>query len=527
MVNLSSVFQGLRPSCSRSAFLFWILCLLCWFWQRERFLLDGDTGYHIRMGEYIGTHFQFAQFDIFSYFSPPVTWSNHEWLSQVIFYFLHQLGGLSAVVLLSSFLVAFYHSFLFSRIQKQTGTLTAYIAILFVLGNTYVHWLARPHLWTHVFFVLFLKILDDYQTHSINRLKWLPALMLFWVNLHGGFILGLCLILFYAGMNFLQSLFFSGPKRKESIHKGNVFSLLFFLASLVCLINPDGIHILLFPFQIASCKEVLKNVQEFRSADFQAFFPFLYSAIPLLGVCLLSRKTVPFLQTVLIILFFQLSLYSIRHIPLFAILAAPIFAQQLAYLWTNFNYKPAFVEKLQKRFSSLNRQSQSPFLVDGVIFASVFLMFFSTQLNAFEAKFPEQSNPVKASEFIEKEQLPGNLFSDDSSGDYLIYRLWPKYKVFSYGSNDHAGIERFKAYEKVLRLKRGWEEVLEKYNVNWMVWPPQSAQAAIFEKDARWKLIYIDNASMIFIRNASQNQRWLEKYSDVKPVHSQKPLESK
>lgn len=525
MPTLSSVFQSLRPSRSRSAFLFWIIFLLCWFWQKERFLLDGDTGYHIRMGEYIWTHFQFARLDIFSYFTPLVAWSNHEWLSQVIFYFFHQLGSLSAIVLLSGFLVALYHSFLFSQMQKQTGTLAAYIATFFVLGNTYVHWLARPHLWTHLFFVLFLKILGDYQIRSINRLKWLPALMLFWVNLHGGFILGICLILFYAGMNFFQSFFFSEPQRKTSLQKGKILSLFFFFTTIVCLVNPDGIHAFLFPFQIAGCSEVLKNVQEFRSADFQVFFPFLYAAIPLLGTCLLSQKPVSFLQTALLLIFFQLSLYSIRHIPLFAIVAAPVFAEQLAHLWKSFN-KPALAEKLRNQFSNINHQSRSPFLVDGIIFTAVSFMLFSTHLTSFEAKFPETSNPVNACEFIQKEKLTGNLFSDDSSGDYLIYRLWPEYKVFSYGFNDHSGIERFKDYEKVLRFKAGWEGVLNKHNVNWMVWPPESVQAVIFEKDVRWKLVYADNASMIFIRNTSKNRYWIEKYPDVKPVRSQRLVES-
>ena len=55
---------------------------------------------------------------------------------------------------------------------------------------------ARPHLFTWLFMVVTLAIL----TTGGKRLYWLPAVMLIWANLHGGFILGLVLqVIFIVG----------------------------------------------------------------------------------------------------------------------------------------------------------------------------------------------------------------------------------------------------------------------------------------------------------------------------------------
>src|SRR5436305_1536099 len=63
------------------------------------------------------------------------------------------------------------------------------------LSGSSIHWLARPHLISWIFSLGFLHLIQDAQAGNRKRLLWLPALMLLWVNLHGGFFLGLVLLL--------------------------------------------------------------------------------------------------------------------------------------------------------------------------------------------------------------------------------------------------------------------------------------------------------------------------------------------
>src|SRR5205814_8817890 len=77
-----------------------------------------------------------------------------------------------------------------------------------------LHWLARPHIFSLLLTVVWYRILDDYQYKKINRLRFLPLLMLLWVNLHGGFILGFVLLGVYLAGNAL--VFMAQSSERES-----------------------------------------------------------------------------------------------------------------------------------------------------------------------------------------------------------------------------------------------------------------------------------------------------------------------
>src|ERR1700694_1275599 len=64
-----------------------------------------------------------------------------------------------------------------------------------------IHLFARPHVLAWLFAVIWFQILDSSEsadgTESRRRLWYLPALMMLWVNLHGGFVLGFALLGLY------------------------------------------------------------------------------------------------------------------------------------------------------------------------------------------------------------------------------------------------------------------------------------------------------------------------------------------
>ena len=76
-----------------------------------------------------------------------------------------------------------------------------------VTGASAIHWLARPHLFTLLFAVIFYSLLERVHEGHTRLLWWLPALMLVWTNLHGGFFVGLILVGAYAGGELLRTLF--------------------------------------------------------------------------------------------------------------------------------------------------------------------------------------------------------------------------------------------------------------------------------------------------------------------------------
>ena len=241
-------------------------------------LNDCDTGYHIRAGEFILDNRMIPRHDIFSFTSPPLPWTAHEWLSEVIMAGVHRMSGLTGVVLLFAALIALIYYFLFRILRTDNGNiLLAVLIILLATASSQIHWLARPHIFSLGLMLLWHRLLENYHYRDINRLMALPVIMVLWVNLHGGFIIGFMLLAIYIMSNGIKS-FTIGETDERSLHrrKFRVLSLIAALCLLAAMINPFGYQILLFPFHLVSRKYLMDHILEFLSPNFHDPLPFKY-----------------------------------------------------------------------------------------------------------------------------------------------------------------------------------------------------------------------------------------------------------
>ena len=78
-------------------------------------------------------------------------------------------------------------------------------------------------------------------------------------------------------------------------------------------------------------------------------------------------------------------------------------------------------------FSLINRQSLGYLWLTGLILVVLTLAHTSR----LHSKFDDTLFPTKAVDFIMAEHISGNLFNNEEFGDYMIYKAWPKYRVFS------------------------------------------------------------------------------------------------
>src|SRR4051812_46549357 len=90
------------PSLTDLAFLMPVFFIFLKMGGAPALLRDGDTGWHIRTGEWILNHHQVPFADMFSFSRPGAPWFAWEWLWDVTFALLSRAGGLAAVVLAST-----------------------------------------------------------------------------------------------------------------------------------------------------------------------------------------------------------------------------------------------------------------------------------------------------------------------------------------------------------------------------------------------------------------------------------------
>ena len=132
--------------------------------------------------------------------------------------------------------------------------------------------------------------------------------------------------------------------------------------------------------------------------------------------------------------------------------------------------------------------------------------------------FDPKIKPMAAIEFLKKEKIPGNMFNNDEFGDCLIYAASPMYKVFIDGRLDMYGTDHFKEYRKVTSFKQGWEKVIDKYNISWIIFDTDTALSRHLLIDKDWKLIYSDKVASIYVKNVPAYRDLIKKYDSVRPA---------
>ena len=137
-------------------------------------LSDGDTGWHIRTGEWILAHGQVPVQDLFSYTRPGASWYAWEWAADVVFALIHSAGGLSALVFFCGFLLV-GTSILVLRwmIWRGSSALVAFPVMMLAVGGSTMHYLARPHIFTLLFLVIELWILDAQRRNPSQKIWFL------------------------------------------------------------------------------------------------------------------------------------------------------------------------------------------------------------------------------------------------------------------------------------------------------------------------------------------------------------------
>lgn len=499
-------------------FFFIAIFFYLFFAPNSGLLEDGDTGYHIRAGQYILDTFSIPKYDIFSYHTPPLAWTAHEWLSEVVMAGIHHLLGLTGIVAFFAFLLALTNYLLFKILRLYGADILIATAVtVLVFSSSRIHWLARPHVFSFLLMLICHFLLESWHRGQADRLYLLPPLLLLWVNLHGGYLGGFILLGAYLVGCAAGAI--RAPRAERAARTGKVEQLAWTgLACLAaCLINPYGYKILLFPLQLTSNQYLMDHVSEFLSPNFHEWMPFKYLLLLLIAVCAVSRRGVEATELVLILGFTNMALYSARYIPLFALITAPILTRHAGEARGLVPDRMAdFFSKRSANVARLDART-SLWLWPALALVMVALAIGSGK---WRHSFNEKSKPVAAGEFLMKQRIAGHMFNNDEFGDYLIYRGHPQYKVFFDGRSDMYGNEVMKEYNKVVNFEPGWEAVLDKYQVTWIFYDTNSNFSRFLARDSNWVLIYSDKIASIFVKNLPENDTLLARYPSVKLASS-------
>lgn len=516
----ATVSFAARPSSvlSLSDFAF-LIPILVLFWCTTGvgwLLTDSDTGWHIRTGEWILRNRRVPAVDIFSFTKPGSPWFAWEWLSDVMMDAVHHVAGLRGIVLLSLVLLALTSTCIYRNAVAESGhRLTALVLTTLAMAASTIHWLARPHLVTPLLAAVFLGTLIRVQrSGKTHLLLVLPPLTILWVNLHGGFFVGIVLLITYALGSVIQD--FIQENRVRVRRRAKDYALTAVACAVASLVNPYGYHLHLHIVQYLGTSFYVQRISEFQSADFHSFSAAYFETLLAFAIAAAFWHFASgrLIQVMLLLSWAHLALFSVRNVPIFAVVAAPSIAWALRE-WLAYARSSSSLKWLRRFSSSVSELEGGLQLIAShrkrgrlhsvpclAIVTLGVLLAYPGHLKALHAEFDPNRFPVMAASVLSQQTAPESirLYASWQWGGYLIYRLWPSLKVFDDGRTDFYGPEFVQDGLDVWDAHSNWSTILAEYHVNATLLPVDSALATVLRERPDWKPVYQDQVAVLFER---------------------------
>ncbi len=378
--------------------LFFFLFLL--YSTRGIYTLDPDFGWHYKMGELIAKN-GIPRTDPFSYTMPSYPFIDHEWLTNIGIYYLYELVGYKGLAVVFGLIAT---ASLFLQIAKKEIRF-AFVPLLFSgLALSYFTGI-RPQVLSWFFFSLLLFLFHSEETWKHFRF-FAPVLLLAWVNLHGGFALGVVTVILWILARTII---------RKRLDPTDLFVCL--LIIFVTAANPYGFSI---------WREIFNQMTEslrWRIAEWYpgVFYPHLtlwaFNIITFIFL-FLYRKKITMIYLLACLLFFLMAATTLRHTPFWLIIAQSGVIASISL----------FANERMKKTATKKR-----FILAYKVFVYICISTVLVQMYVditFLSLMQEKSfYPQEAVRFLQKSKISGHMLSVYNWGGYLIWKL-PGEKVF-------------------------------------------------------------------------------------------------
>jgi hypothetical protein len=451
--------------------------------------LDPDFWWHLKTGQLIWQTHSVPRVDPFSCARAGQPWVAHEWLSELFIYGLYEHIGNNGLVWLFAFLVALAHLITYLRCEGRpylAGAVTLWGAMA-----SLPTWGVRPQMLTLLLAAVVLFVLDRVEARP--KLVWaLPPLTLLWANLHAGYAAGIGLIALYLAGWFSEG-WFEKPKPTEKRAQRQLL-----IGGALCLVaavlNPNGIRLLWYPFETLNSRAMQKFITEWASPDFHQVVSWPLMALVPAAILALRWSGTRGRDVALLLPTAAMSLVSIRLVPLFVIVAIPIVSRG--------------VTEVARRDLSIRKLLEVPTQTDGkrwllngtvVLAVLVFTGVQIGQVNGRAERLERQTFPIEAVDFLASQPTQGCLFNHYYWGGYLIWRLYPKYRVGIDGRADLYGDSYIFDFVDTYNARPGWESRLQMDRRAAVIVPGGEPLAAALALSAGWKGVFIDPGVVVYM----------------------------
>jgi len=476
---ISSRFQ-------KSGIYVFLISSACVYYLLNAPLLLGhfDLGWHLAAGDLIRDQGRIPFQDPWSFTAAGRQWFNLSWLWDVFASALLQhtnFRGLILLVVVCGAVIVGYLTHLCLRGGASAFAVCIAVLSASVLYPAYaafpnIYLTASPNMATMLFSVIFYG-------ECLKRTKLifvLPALMLLWANLHGGFVLGLFIVGVFGGIALLR--------RDWANFK--IYSFVGAACFAVTFVNPLGWHIyegLMTVLGHFSQQYITEWWPYYRNITLPGSIPGIMYILLFVALELRYRTACPLEARLFSWFFLFLGFYQFRYLAFFFMFSTVPLALHLDGL-------------LPKQPSDF--RIERPLLIAGIIAA------FAVPL-AYTRIDPALGLPQMLSEqdvrYLETHFPHARLLNHWNFGGILIFRDRGAIPVFVDGRASTAyPDDLLRDYFKLGQLdvdESAWDAVLEKYHIDTVLWVRAHEQLRQFlVKKRGWKEAYTGLYASIYVK---------------------------
>jgi hypothetical protein len=443
--------------------------------------------WHLSTGQYILHTRAIPHTDPFSSTFAGKPWTTHEWLSDVLFYYVYSMAGSPGLLCFCGVVLAL--AFWFAYRSLSGPLLIRLLALVLGIWAARPSFSVRPLVFTLLLATLFLFFLRRFIARGhYGDLFALPVLSVLWVNLHGAYILGPALIVL-----FLVGVVADWFWRLHDAAKAKRRLLGLALALLACLVlvplNANGFAMYSYPFQTLRSSAMQSGIMEWRSPDFHMAIFYPFAALLFLTVAAFALvPSRPRPSEVLLFGFFGLAaLHSMRNLPIFVLVAFPLLATYASIPVRRFWPFPLLPVLLRRTLA-----------VCVLILAAVISSDAVANHLSDEASLEQSLFPFKAAAFLDEKHLPAPILNSYDFGGYLIWKLYPRYLVYIDGRADLYGDAFLENFIHLYQVDVDPRPALA--GIHTVILEPRCALANFLRSQQDWNRVYEDRVAVVFSR---------------------------
>lgn len=475
-----------------------ILLFMLLFTLATRIQVDTDMWWHLRLGQYITENRYVPLVDQFSHTMPGHERRPSEWSAQIIMYGIWQVAHEFGMALFVAALATAGLAILYRSLEGNTYLRG--FALVLCAATAAVFWSARPQMFSFFWSALIVYIVYLYKRRGIDRLWWIPPIMLIWAQQHGGWAIGFIILGGTIAGEIINNLLKTRPRTADIItdkivtwQRGRKLVLVTALGVVMIPLSPAGFRLLVLPLETITITPLQRFIQEWNAPDFTRpeIWPFLFLMVITTLFIILDWRKLDFTEIIVLGAATFLAIRAGRNIAFYAVVATPVLTYHLADWMARRGWVLKTVKRPTRTMIRLN-----VILIGVIALGCVAKMLIVADPEAVdEAK--KNVVPVEATEYILANRPPGPMFNSYNFGGYLMFAA-PDYPVHTDGRTD---LYQDFIYEfiKIWTTSEGWEAALDGNNL--VLVEPNAPLVAVLREDPDWTLVHEDDLAVVLTRN--------------------------